>query len=584
MNNKLDRSPKKEFEMFFEDFFNYDFQQSQPKQDAGFETLFDESHLVEPEQHCFRGLQNQKSHAEQEADIKSLFDEPILPQAHMSAGPSTNQELPAVSNDPIRFYKNQNGSITYIFDPNTRRAYPLHPTVAPVTYPQGRDPPYIEIPADRVMEVLNSMQQPSPSLYITPSGLALPPLRAQAPRPLPKVVNALESGVAAMDTQVSEPMLVKVGTFPKEDTKTADCRGFAQPPAPITPAETAIEEATQEDFAQFPSPSRIRSRNRRTDFDASRVYPPLQNTPPAWNGFSYYPTGELTSALFSVAQIRRFLYDHPLNFDRSGIRDPKNGGLELFIQRTPSDSAKRYPLPTSNLCRFENCFVNGNTIRVGHYRFCFCENRTTGLRNPYHNAGYVHLFCLENFLDFPKLVRDLNVKPDTRKFFAEPWTKGPGPMELDRSLKTTAINFIKECHQVGTPPGYPSPADIAQGAHEGTLTHRLHIAKLEDENPVRARTRMQRGGVLTHDNHLGNLRLLQEERDSLRRRAPLPASKKLQPHKRKTSLQTEQPHTKKPRAQPRFPVESKLLPPDPKEAASQWLLKLQMYNLRQEEE
>lgn len=583
MDNRFDKLLKREFGMSLENFFNHDFQQSQSERGVDFESPFDGSHLsqvdrlVEPEQRC--------TYDEQEVDIESLFGEAILPRTHILVGPGKNQELRAVSIDLIRFYKNQNDSVTYIFDPNTRRAYPLHPTVAPVTYPRGQDPPYAEIPADQVMEVLDPMQQPS--LYITPSGLVLPPLEAQ----VPKVVKAPEPGATAvphmsmlppMDAKASEPIPVGIGTTPEADMEIAGNGGFAQTPAPSIPAEETIEEATQEDLAQFSCPNRIRPRNRRMNFDASKVYPPLQNTPPEWNGFSYYPTGELTPAFFSAAQIRYFLYGHPLNFNRSGVKDPKNGGLELFIQRTPSDSAKRYPLPTSSLCRFENCFVNGNTIRVGHYRLCFCEKRTMGLHNPYHNAGYVHLFCLENFLDFPKLVRDLNVKPDTRKFPAEPWTKGPGPMELDRSLKATAVDFIKECHQVGTPPGYPSLADIVQGAHEGTLTHRLHIAKLKDENPVRARTRMQRGGVLTHDTHLGNLRLLREERDSQRRRAPPPpASEKSQLHKRRVSEQPppqmEQPQAKRLRAQ----VESKLLPPDPTEAASQRLLELQMYNLRQ---
>jgi hypothetical protein len=152
MDNKFDKPLEGEFEMSFEDLLSRDFQQSQSKQDSSFETLFGESHLsqvdrlVEPEPEQYYSCSFQRSHVKQEADVESLFGESILPETHMLTGPGTKQELPGVLNDPIHFYRNQQDSITYIFDPNTRRAYPLHPTVAPVTYPQGQYPPYTELP------------------------------------------------------------------------------------------------------------------------------------------------------------------------------------------------------------------------------------------------------------------------------------------------------------------------------------------------------------------------------------------------------------------------------------------------------
>ncbi|KAI9773747.1 MAG: hypothetical protein M1839_002018 [Geoglossum umbratile] len=163
--------------------------------------------------------------------------------------------------------------------------------------------------------------------------------------------------------------------------------------------------------------------------------------------------------------------------------------------------------------------MNENTINIGHFCVCFSEKRTSGLQNPYHNPGYVHLFCIEKFLKFPQLVLDLNVKADTRKFETEPRTKGPGPIELDRIVKATVLDFIAES-QVGYPADFPLEGIIVAGTHEGTLTNHLHVAKLDDENPVRARACSERGGIFTHDSHLGNLRNIQVVKAYQRRRPP----------------------------------------------------------------
>ncbi|KAI9774734.1 MAG: hypothetical protein M1839_001654 [Geoglossum umbratile] len=215
-------------------------------------------------------------------------------------------------------------------------------------------------------------------------------------------------------------------------------------------------------------------------FDPNMVYWPLPITPPSWREFSYLATGELEPQFFTVTQIIDFLYLHPLHHNKFGIRDPKNSDLELFIQQVPADTSQRYPLSTSSLCRFDHCPVKGHIIHPGHFRLCFSEKRTTNPRNPFHNAGYVHLSCIENFVNFPELVRDLNVKADTRIFEYEPEPTGGGLPRLDGDIRTVAQGFIEEC-QIGFPVGYPPQIYEAEGINAGTLAYRLHAAKIEAE-------------------------------------------------------------------------------------------------------
>ncbi|KAI4174031.1 MAG: hypothetical protein LQ343_002595 [Gyalolechia ehrenbergii] len=250
-------------------------------------------------------------------------------------------------------------------------------------------------------------------------------------------------------------------------------------------------------------------------FDPSKVYDPLPAPPTNWSVFKYTAIGELeTGRLYTSSEIHEYLYSNPLHTLRNGIYDTKNSGLHLLIQRNPADSARRYPTPSSNRCRFISCFATHNVINQGHIRVCFDEQSHLGHNNnPFHATAYVHLNCLERFLDFPALCRDLSISPETRTLPHEP--RGRNRMLLaPESLTHIAFQFLRACER-GTLRDYPANAR----PHEGTLTWRLMSNKVEEENHILKRQATVRGGVKASQVyvHLGDLEVESRVRDKTRR-------------------------------------------------------------------
>ncbi|KAL8806277.1 MAG: hypothetical protein Q9182_001424 [Xanthomendoza sp. 2 TL-2023] len=254
-------------------------------------------------------------------------------------------------------------------------------------------------------------------------------------------------------------------------------------------------------------------------FDPSKVYDPLPHAPASWSIFKYTSHGELeTGSLYTPAQIRKYLYDHPLHTLEDGTYSPKTGGLRLWIQRNPADSRRRYPVDRqSNRCRFTNCFATHNVINQGHLRLCLDEQshlNTVDFRtDPFHNAGYIHLNCLERLLDFPQLCRDLPILVDDRSMPAEPRCRNkmtpPGLKALD-----IAKQFIRACENQKLV-GYPRGAR----PHAGTLVEKLMRDKLEGDHGFNFQ-QVQEGqgfkgshGIM----HLGDLEVEMRTRDLTRR-------------------------------------------------------------------
>ncbi|KAL9031265.1 MAG: hypothetical protein Q9196_000703 [Gyalolechia fulgens] len=250
-------------------------------------------------------------------------------------------------------------------------------------------------------------------------------------------------------------------------------------------------------------------------FDPSKVYDPLPAPLTSWSIFKYTAIGELeTGRLYTPSQIYEYLYSNPLHTLPNGLYDPKNSGLHLLIQRNPADSARRYPTPSSNRCRFISCFATHNVINQGHIRVCFDEQSQFGHNNdPFHAAAYVHLNCLERFLDFPALCRDLSISPETRTLPHEP--RGRNRMLLcPDSLTHIAFQFIRACER-GTLRDYPAHAR----PHEGTLTWRLMSNKVAEETHILKRQATVRGGVKASQLyvHLGDLEVESRVRDKTRK-------------------------------------------------------------------
>jgi len=201
-------------------------------------------------------------------------------------------------------------------------------------------------------------------------------------------------------------------------------------------------------------------------------------------------------------------------------------GPTLFIQRTPADSARRYPTTTSSTCRFASCPAHGK-INVGSYRVAIDERPGQG--DPFVVAGYVHLYCLERFVDLPELIRrGGNVVVDERVLKSEP--KGRFAPSLAGSHEAaTARTFLTALRDDDTitldtffpnggyahhPPHHPSTLPPSAWPHHNTLTYLMHKLKISKMPASRIRQQTDRGmnagNVLVH---MGDLEMSEQARE-----------------------------------------------------------------------
>ena len=241
------------------------------------------------------------------------------------------------------------------------------------------------------------------------------------------------------------------------------------------------------------------------NYDPEEVYTGLPGTPNDWGPFHYNHYGELQSGkLYSAEHIKRYLYEHPLHF-ASGVYDPKESNLRLWIQRVPADSARRYRTKTSHRCRFKKCWGEDWGISIGHFRVAFDERSDTHKNwDPQLNTGYVHLYCLERHMDFPQICKELNVCVEDRITPKEPNNKNRMAIVGKQTLEVV-LGFLRHCNSQDDPHPIGYPEDPNE-TYEGTLNHSLHVAKNEDDGPRNRKLREKRGEKKSHIwNHFGNL-------------------------------------------------------------------------------
>lgn len=185
------------------------------------------------------------------------------------------------------------------------------------------------------------------------------------------------------------------------------------------------------------------------------AYKALDSIPASWDIFAYNSFGELEPGrTYSAQDMVQYLYRNPKH--RVGeTYSPKLGGLTLWIQRTPHKTTLRHGHPKASLCRFENC-EHDNVIKAGDVRVAFDElTKYNSNLDAKHNAGYVHLCCLEKNLNFPMLCKDLDVQPENRALPLE--REQENPMMLRDSIELEHVwRFIDFCNNNGRPPrSYP---------------------------------------------------------------------------------------------------------------------------------
>ena len=174
-----------------------------------------------------------------------------------------------------------------------------------------------------------------------------------------------------------------------------------------------------------------------------------------------------------------YLFEHPLHSNGSTY-NPKEGGLRLWIQRNPPDSRSRYGHPCAARCKFQDCVAQHRLIGQGQNRVCFDELSCRGENlDPMHNAGYVHLYCLERFMDFPRICANLQVRVEDRDLPDE--QNGKNKMKLSSSQETReATRFIQNCERGKLSSSYPN-YQMPDRPYKGTLNHRICVKKLAAE-------------------------------------------------------------------------------------------------------
>lgn len=122
-------------------------------------------------------------------------------------------------------------------------------------------------------------------------------------------------------------------------------------------------------------------------------------------------TNRILSA-YSGVELKSNLRFSGHQFDEYIFHAVRQGRKFMFrVEKQHTLMGYRYPRGhESTRCRFAKCPLNG-TIRPGQIRVCISEfaDPRNEILDPYHNAGYTHLYCLENFCNLHSLLVETNI-------------------------------------------------------------------------------------------------------------------------------------------------------------------------------
>ncbi|KAH8162689.1 hypothetical protein CIB48_g5557 [Xylaria polymorpha] len=250
--------------------------------------------------------------------------------------------------------------------------------------------------------------------------------------------------------------------------------------------------------------------------EPERYYGPSPPKPRDWGPrnergkylFTYTEKGELAAGLFLTAREMRLYLLGPSQLDDAanfagpyrlpGVKlrtKKKRQGLTLWVGWPAAMSNARYPRGgESTKCRFKNCPYGQRTIALGDPWVIFDERQNADgeVIDPFHNAGYVHLFCLESNFDLVDLWQCLDVRPDYRVFKREshPYFclayKLPGVDTIVKEWWFTAFRDWEVARSHGLK---------RMRVHESSLAQRLVTHKLENEPKAQMANRRKRGGA-----------------------------------------------------------------------------------------
>ncbi|KAI1073864.1 hypothetical protein F5B20DRAFT_479014 [Whalleya microplaca] len=260
--------------------------------------------------------------------------------------------------------------------------------------------------------------------------------------------------------------------------------------------------------------------------DAREWYGPPPPRPAPWgpmqkNGrplFQYTEHGELEKGRsYTSTELRWYLYGPMARKGEefkmpallpgvSVVHGKKRKGLTLWLSWPASQSNERYPSDSaSHKCRFADCPMPNRTIKPGFPRIVLDErmNEDGEAIDPYHNAGYLHLWCFERHFDLVEAWQRLDIRVDDREFRHEEMNPGKLSRQYPE-IRNEIDNWWRD--------EYPKWKNKEGGrrkhrTHETSLTYRLTCHAAENDNSARAKVREGRGGI-DITKHKGDLALL----------------------------------------------------------------------------
>ncbi|KAI1633284.1 hypothetical protein F4809DRAFT_644567 [Biscogniauxia mediterranea] len=292
----------------------------------------------------------------------------------------------------------------------------------------------------------------------------------------------------------------------------------SRPPSPRIDRSQTVA-ARRPELSYNGRPLKLRSdkiprhtRQKKERPEPRQWYVPLHEKPPSWGPpdvrgepiFRYTEFGELEPGRFyDLSEMRQYLLGpkHSERFPMPALHEgvpkvkgKKRQGLTLWIGLPGSECNWRYPrMGDSTKCRFSECLHDNHTIRQGEFWVIFDEhmNETGDVINPFHNAGYVHLDCLERFFDLVELWQTVDVRIDDRDFKYEEYgyfkLGRKHPRIVDEVAKWWKDEYQKWCD-------YREGGPKRSREFEFSLVRRLVEFDLEHEPRARKRTRLVRQG------------------------------------------------------------------------------------------
>lgn len=335
--------------------------------------------------------------------------------------------------------------------------------------------PITNSPTLRAAPVLKNRGYKAPQLKPAPNGYRPSPANSATVNPsvleIPKYLVIIPSNLSYSEDPES------LALSPANSPESEDPESLALSPAnsPISCKPRLVTSRVRSQKAPWANTDRAPRLGEVVGYDPAAHYQDLTKPAASWDVFKYNKYGELTPGrVYSASELRRYFFEHPLHETSRG-HNPKIGGLILWIQQNPFDTLHRCGNPNAARCRFLMCSGNQNIIGVGAIRVTFDEHSHEPKHNPYHNAGYVHLFCLERFMDFPDICSKLDVRAEDRVLPLEP--HGKNLMLLETCQESTHIQkFIDSCRKGGPPHDYPH-YQASERSFEGTLLHRITSEK-----------------------------------------------------------------------------------------------------------